>query len=337
MFSKLFYHGTFYEAPYIFASHTLKFLAFAVNRFERPQMNNNSKQALSNLLRQRQPPFVGGNQMANNPGNFNAMQQQRQGGMQPQQVPSQMQNPQSQQFMRNQIRGMAPNQMIPGGPMSGGNVAGNVPGMNSNMVGPNGNMNASQMMMQQNQQNMVGGQQPGGQSSNQSLNQGMGQGMMNAGGSMGIGQQQAGMMQQGMMGNQSQQQFQNYNNFNNPAMGNQPGGGGGAPGSVPVQQNMMSGSNFNQMNAQSTNQVEYMARQRVLQQQQQQQTNRGQYINQTPNITMSNMMNQGGAPPYQRQGSAGGGKPTVSQQQQFSQQQRLRQQQMMMQGIESLY
>ncbi len=62
-----------------------------MNRFERPQINNQSKQALSIMLRQRHPPFMPGNQAAN-PGQFNNMQQQRN-----QQLQQQQQHQQSQQ------------------------------------------------------------------------------------------------------------------------------------------------------------------------------------------------------------------------------------------------
>lgn len=70
-----------------------------MNRFERPQINNQSKQALSIMLRQRHPPFMPGNQAAN-PGQFNNMQQQQQQQQRNQQL--QQQQHQQSQIAQNQ-------------------------------------------------------------------------------------------------------------------------------------------------------------------------------------------------------------------------------------------
>lgn len=51
--------------------------SFSVNRFERPQINNQSKQALSIMLRQRHPPFMPGNQAAGS-NQFNMQQRNQQ-------------------------------------------------------------------------------------------------------------------------------------------------------------------------------------------------------------------------------------------------------------------
>ena len=292
------------------------------------------------------------------------VQQQHQVQQQAQQQQQVQQQQQQQQYARNAIRPpmnpgqMATNQQIPSG----------IGQQLNQTLNPNSIMNQSNQLAQsqlgqgqlaQSQlgQNQLAQQQnivPGGvlpnasgllaQSSNNMLQQPMVQGTGNmlqqqTAGMVGPGINNANVGQlQGMPPNTGQQamysgsqqfggigqNFSGYGNQNLPQQGNH-------------QQNMGMG-NFNQMSAQR-NQAEYLAQQqqqqqqqRTLQQQQQAQANRGQFIQQVPNVTMNSMGTQGAAPPYPRQGQTGGkpGMPVQTQQQQ-QQFQRMRQQQMILQ------
>ncbi|XP_065362312.1 mediator of RNA polymerase II transcription subunit 12 [Calliphora vicina] len=308
-----------------------------MNRFERPQINN-SKQALHNMLRQRQPTF---NQ--NNP-SFNPMQQQQQRqaqGMQPQQQPGainpvqQQQQLQQQQFGRTGMRTMAPNQMA--------GVAPNQMAPNMNAVGMAAQgMGAQNPMMQQQMSTQGMNPQANAQMGmNQSANM-MGAGNASNPNAMMTGQSNTGMVNagsmmqqnvgvagvgnaavnQGMVNTTGPGQFQNFNQYQQ---------GMSQTGGPNQQTNLMGG--FNQMN-QRNNPAEFMAQQQQRGPAGPMAGNRGQYMNQAPNVTMNNMMGQGAVPPYQRQQSTGG-KPGVQQQQfqQQQQQQRMQHQMMQMQGM----
>ncbi|XP_039485003.1 mediator of RNA polymerase II transcription subunit 12 isoform X1 [Drosophila santomea] len=370
------------------------------NRIERPPLNANSKQALSQMLRQRQP-FQQQQAQQGPGGGFNPMQQQpqpsqQQPGPQQQINPNQMrqqqmnpqQNPQSvaafnamqQQQQNAQQQQMNPNQQQQQQFMRGGNMR---PGMAPNQMnqmnmGGQG-MAQNPMMQQQIPQNMVGMVNPnanqmmqsGGAQGGNGVGVGVGVGVGGAGNNPNMGM--GGMPQQGMMQQQPQQQpqqqvqFQNFQNQyqqqqQQQGMQQQGGGAGVGVGMAPNQQqqqqaNMM--GNFNpQMQQANRSNPDFMAAAAVAQQQQQQQQqqqrvvpggmmagNRNQYMNQAPNVTMSNMMGPvpsgvvGQVPPYARQQSAGGGKPGVlNTQQQFQQQQQQQQQlrhqhMMQMQGM----
>ncbi|XP_058826167.1 mediator of RNA polymerase II transcription subunit 12 isoform X2 [Topomyia yanbarensis] len=314
-----------------------------MNRFDRPQLNTNPKQVLSNMLRARIP--MGGA----NPGAANFIQQ-----------PVRSQQP----FMRGPSRPGIPNPMVGSGMgagaggslmgQSGGNIiqtnllnqqnAGLGQGMNANLgnAGMGGNAMMSQAAGNANAGGMgnpgMMGMQNMPQSGNMNpgmVNQGMnptmggtgiaGSGMIgqNGGnansaamgnpGMMGMQSMQQGGMQTGMFQGQGgpyQSMNQNYPNYGTQGMGQQ--GGQGMIG------------NFNQLGQQQRNtQAEYIAQQRALA------ARGGQYGQHAPNVTMNNMVNQGAVPPYPRQG----GKPgaTAAQTHQFQQQQRLRQQMMMQQ------
>ncbi|XP_037934116.1 mediator of RNA polymerase II transcription subunit 12-like [Teleopsis dalmanni] len=302
-----------------------------MNRFERPQLND-PKLALSNMLRARQPNY---NQ--NNNTTFNAMQQQqRQGqGMQPQQQAGlnnvqqqQQQQLQQQQFVRGAIRGairgIAPNQM-------GGTAPNQIaPNMNAVNIGqnitPNPLMQQQQQMAQNNPQAMAMAQNTGmiGSVSNNNSNLMSGQSSNNLVNAGNIMQQNVGgvsnnAVNQNMI-NQGPGQFQNFNQYQQ-----------GINATGPNQQNNIMGG-FNQMN-QRNNPNDFMT-------QQQQRgpagivNNRGQYMNQAPNVTMNTMVGQGTVPPYSRQQNSGGKPGVVSSQHQFQQQQQQRLHQIMqLQGM----
>ncbi|XP_055677088.1 mediator of RNA polymerase II transcription subunit 12 isoform X2 [Lutzomyia longipalpis] len=323
-----------------------------INRFERPSMTNQSKQALSNMLRQRHP-FIGGNQPGN-AANFNIQQQQ--------QRQQQQQQQQQHQFMRNTLRAnlgaqMGPNQAM--NPVMGQTMNQPMGQMGQTMggqgMGPGGMMN-QQSQMGQNPMSQAQAAPQTMMAQGGAMMATAGGAMMNqAGGGMGqtsgIGQGPSGMMQQqpqqapgggaagggaqmvaqgmGAGGMQTIQQGGNqqamFQNQQYQGMAQNFGGyGGQGMNQQNAPQTMM--GNFNQMTPQRTSQAEYIAQQRALQQ------NRGQYMQPAPNVTMNNMVGQGAAPPYSRQGQTGG-KPTQAQQQQFQQanQQRIRQQMMMQQ------
>jgi mediator of RNA polymerase II transcription subunit 12 len=308
-----------------------------VNRFEKPQINNPSKQALSNMLRQRHP---GGNPAA---AYGNNMQQQQR--LQPQNVNA----AQQQQFLRNQLnqrQGMTPQQQQQPilGQVMGQNMGG-VPAaqMNMGVVGPQTQQQPNPNMLQNannggNGMVGVGGQQVGGavvpnvaQMGGMVGNVGSGAGMpmaqqnqgllnQNIGNNTGMGmqgiantnQQAMFQQQQQVQQQQQQQQQQQYQGMNQNYQGynNQGAGMNAATGN----QQMM--GNFNQIPVRNTQ--EYLAQQQKAAAM----GNRGQYGMQAPNVTMV------GAPPYQnpRQIPA-----AQTQQQQLFQQQRMRQQQMLLQ------
>ncbi|KAH8373428.1 hypothetical protein KR009_006618 [Drosophila setifemur] len=359
------------------------------NRIERPPQNANSKQALSQMLRQRQP-FQQQQQQQQGPGGgFNPMQQQQptpqqQPGPQQQINPNQMrqqqmnaqQNPQAvaafnamQQQNAQQQQQMNPNQQQQPQFMRGGNMR---PGMAPNPMAQlnmgGQSMPQNPMMQQQMPQGMVGMVNP---NANQMMQTGGGQGGNGVGVGVGVGAggnnpnmgmnniPQQGMMQQQPVQQQPQPQqqvqFQNFQNqYQQQQQGMQQQGGAGVGvgvgvGMAPNQQQQQQGNmmgNFNpQMQQANRNNPDFMAVAAAAQQQQRgvpggmMAGNRGQYMNQAPNVTMSNMMGPGPGqvPPYARQQPAGGGKPGVlNTQQQFQQQQQqqLRHQQMMqMQGM----
>ncbi|GAB0086625.1 Mediator of RNA polymerase II transcription subunit 12 [Sergentomyia squamirostris] len=327
-----------------------------MNRFERPpNIANPSKQALSNMLRQRHPPFIAANQPAN-AANFN-MQQQQQQQQQRQQQQQQQAQQQQHQFMRtlrpNMAGQMGPAQAM--NPVMGQNMNQPMAQMGQTMggqtMGPASLMN-QQTQMQQNPMSQAQAQPQGMMAQNTGMMVQTSGGMMNQAAS-GMGQQApGGMMQQqqapgggaaggaggmvnqamatGGMQNMQQaggqqamfqnQQYQgitqNFGAYGNQGMNQQAG-----------PQSMM--TNFNQMNPQRTTQAEYMAQHRAMQ------ANRAQYMQPAPNVTMNNMVGQGAAPPYSRPGQTGGKPTQTQQQQQFQQvnQQRIRQQMMMQQSM----
>ncbi|XP_055373234.1 mediator of RNA polymerase II transcription subunit 12 [Condylostylus longicornis] len=323
-----------------------------MQNMQRMSMNPSSKQALSNMLRQKNT-FMGGQQQTN-PGALSMQQQQRQQQLQMQQ------QQQQQMMMRNNMRGMAPNQMggqqnsIPNQMNQMNNLA-QIPQQqnNINQVLNSNSMMAQQSQMQQQNVGMSGGQNAPqmmntnagmmtnantGSSGNPNImsqqNTGMVQGAGMAGQATAMQSQNTGLANQGgamtgqannmmnqqnvnpvaMVNQQAAQQFQQFGTYNNQNMNQQSGP-------------QMMNPGFSQMAAPQRNtQAEYIAQQRAMQQ-----ANRGQYMNQAPNVTMNNMMGggQGAAPPYRQQ--AGVGHAQQQQQQQFQQQQRLRQQMLMQQ------
>ncbi|XP_015113779.1 mediator of RNA polymerase II transcription subunit 12 isoform X2 [Diachasma alloeum] len=158
-------------------------------RYDRPGMNNQSKQALSNMLRHRLPnQFIGGQQQPNAPvggPGFQGMQRQ-------------------QQFIRQQLRaahgapGINQQGMFAPQQQQQQNMYGNMqPGMNQNYTGYGG----QQMIGQGAQQGQAQHQNPGHQGQpHQSAQQ---QQMMQA------QQQQQQQQQQGMMNQQQNMMFQN--------------------------------------------------------------------------------------------------------------------------------
>lgn len=199
-----------------------------MNRFDRPQLNTNPKQVLSNMLRARLP---------GNPGAAGFLPQQAQ------------RNPQ-QPFMRGPMRPSLPNQLA--GTGSGGAMIGHSGGsmiqtnllnqQNSGNGNSGGMANPNMMGMQNMQQNMPN-------------NQGIGMQNMQQGGNIGnAGIAGNNMMGPGMFQNQAapyQNTNQNYSNYGNQGIVQQGG------------QGMM--GNFNQMGQQQRNtQAEYMAQQRAL-------------------------------------------------------------------------
>ncbi|XP_059617864.1 mediator of RNA polymerase II transcription subunit 12 isoform X2 [Phlebotomus argentipes] len=328
-----------------------------MNRFERPSMANQSKQALSNMLRQRHP-FIGGNQATS--ANFN-MQQQRQ-----QQIP----------FMRNTLRASLGGQMGPGGQQSMNPVMGQNMGQMGQAMGGQG-MGGQTMGGQTMGGQAMGGQAMGGQTmGGQAMGgQGMGPGslmtqqsqmgqnpmsqaqsapqamMSQAGGMMAsasggmmtqgqttaMGQAPGGMMQQ----QQQQAPVTGAGGATGGMVGQTMGAGGmqtmqqggGQQAMFQNQQYQGMAQNFGGYGGQAMNQqaapqammtnFSQMSAQRTSQaeyiaQQRALQANRGQYMQPAPNVTMNNMVAQGAAPPYSRQGQTGG-KPTQAQQQQFQQ------------------
>lgn len=331
-----------------------------MNRFERPQINNQSKQALSIMLRQRHPPFMPGNQPAGQPGQQFNMQQQRN------QLQLQQQQQQHQQYIRTSLRGMNPSQMG-NNQMTGMVQPGMGPGINPNNMIANQPSQMPQSQIAQNQQPGIGGimGQTGGNMMSQTGGRLTPASMSQAGGMIGQAggnmmpqgnrtmapttmmsqQAAAGMVpqgmnssgvpvpgiQQGVQGGQQSMFSGNSQQFSGMAQ-NFGGGGGyanqGMPQQPNLQQNMQMG-NFNQINAQRS-QAEFLAQQqRNLQQQQQQQqqvqANR-QFTQQVPNVTMNTMNNMvaqaavGNPPQYPRQQGSGAAAQTQQQQQLFQQQ-----------------
>ncbi|KAJ2943837.1 hypothetical protein O0L34_g8164 [Tuta absoluta] len=314
-----------------------------------PPANTQSKQALSNMLRQRLP--------------FNQMNQMPSGGYPgapphprapfPRQGMRQMQPTQMGQMQPNQMNPMGAmgamtpmsqmGQMGPGqmgsGQMGAGQMGGGQMG-SGQMGGMGGQMFGNQYGgMQQGyggygQQMMQGGQQ-------QMMNQGMGQGVNQMGqqvnpmsqgvnsigqnvGQMSQGVGQSGQMPQGMgqmgqgMGQMGQPMGQMGQMVQGGGMGgmNSQGGamgpqGGSAMGGFPGQQSFQQ----NMMGGRTSQEAAYMAQQR--------QQARPQYNMQAPNVTMGGM--GGGGAAYPR---AAGMAPGGAQYQQMTQQ-RMRQQQML--------
>lgn len=300
-----------------------------MNRFDRPQLNTNPKQMLSNMLRAR----------GVSPGAAGFMQQAQRNPQQP--------------FMRGPIRPGMPNQMVG----SGINAA-----AGGTMMGSGGSMIQTNLIAQQGSGMVNQGLGNTGMSGNALIGQAAGNtnasGMGNAGimGMQNIQQSNninAGMVNQGMnpgMGNPGMlgqgQGATNTGSLNNPnmmGMQNMPQGGmqsGMFQGQGGPYQNMNQNypnygnqglaqqgaqtmmNSFNQMGQQRTSQQEYMAQQRALA------ARGGQYGQHAPNVTMNNMVNQGTVPPYPRPGNTG---TAAAQNQQLQQQQQRFRQQMLIQ------
>ncbi|KAL9908703.1 mediator complex subunit kohtalo isoform 2-T2 [Glossina fuscipes fuscipes] len=295
-----------------------------MNRFERPPHMSNSRQAIHNMLRHRQPPM---NQ--NNSAAFNTMQQQQrqtQGLTTQSQTgvlnPVQQQQLQQQQFARSGMRSMAPSQLTGAAPNQ------MAPGINTVGMGSQ-NLGTQNPIMQQ----QISAQTMNPQNNNQMI--------MN---------QNAGVMSTGNNQNANIMTSQNSTGLVSASamMQQNVGVGGGAVGQNMVNQNAGQFQNFSQYQHQTINQSGNSNQQanivaNFMAQQQQQQppqrgpagmtSNRGQYMSQAPNVTMNSTMGQGAVPPYSRQQTSGGKPGVVSTQQQFQQQQRLQHQMMQMQGI----
>ncbi|XP_026481601.1 mediator of RNA polymerase II transcription subunit 12-like [Ctenocephalides felis] len=292
-----------------------------VNRFERPQASN-SKQAISNMLRQRHPmnQFMPSGAGAGSP----AVGAGGPGG----QYPAAM-GPR-QHMIRQQLRaGMTPNTMgmnANQGMMAGnqainsGMSANQMPGQNMGQMGVQGMGNAGMQgqMMGQNA-NIGQGLNPG--MANQNINnQGMGSQASNqvmAGQNI-SGAQQA-MFQNQQYGNMPQGMNQNY-----PGYTGQPTNQQAMMGGFQGQQQFTNQQNTAMMNQQQRNaHAEYMA----------QRVNRGSYMQQqqAPNVTMNTM--GGPAPPYPRGGQPGSQNqvPQFPQQMNPQQSQRMRQQMLALQ------
>lgn len=305
-----------------------------MNRFDRPQLNTNPKQMLSNMLRAR----------GVSPGAAGFMQQAQRNPQQP--------------FMRGPIRPGMPNQMVG----SGINAA-----AGGTMMGSGGSMIQTNLIAQQGSGMVNQGLGNTGMSGNALIGQAAGNtnasGMGNAGimGMQNIQQSNninAGMVNQGMnpgMGNPGMlgqgQGATNTGSLNNPnmmGMQNMPQGGmqsGMFQGQGGPYQNMNQNypnygnqglaqqgaqtmmNSFNQMGQQRTSQQEYMAQQRALA------ARGGQYGQHAPNVTMNNMVNQGTVPPYPRPGNTG---TAAAQNQQLQQQQQRFRQQMLIQQQQGL-
>lgn len=217
-----------------------------MNQFERPPLNQ-SKQALSNMLRNRHPSYMN-QQNPQVPPNF-TMQQTSQQRIMHQGNPQMRQNmgaqQQNMQFMRNanQMRqGINPmSNQVAAGPMTGNNPAINQGIAGGQVQGPSNQM-AGMMQQQQNT-----GMMSGGQVNNQMMGNQMGA-MANQ---QNIPQQNmnvnvnAGNMNVGQMGNQIGQQMPNTQ-MNSLQMGsNQMGNQGGNTGGGQMFQNQYQG-NVNQ-------------------------------------------------------------------------------------------
>ncbi|XP_017476437.1 PREDICTED: mediator of RNA polymerase II transcription subunit 12 [Rhagoletis zephyria] len=282
----------------------------AVNRFERPQLNQ-SKQALCNMLRQRQPTF---NQ--NNSTSFNAIQQHQQIRQSQGQQTQGPINSVSQQFIRGGIRGITSTQnQLPSG-INGVNIS---QGLNQSNIMPAQQVTAQNMNTQINNQAMAITSNSGviNTSSN---NQNSLMNVQSASGIVGSGN----VLQQNVnlgsangnqiLINQANIPFHNFNQYQQQGMINN-GGSGQVQAS-----NMVSA--YNQMGPRNNN-SDYL---------QQRGTNiRGQFVNPTPNVTMGNII-QNTVSPYSRQQAASGKPSVASSQQQFQQQQRLHHQMLQIQG-----
>ncbi|XP_053952876.1 mediator of RNA polymerase II transcription subunit 12 [Anastrepha ludens] len=276
-----------------------QFYPHQANRFERPQLNQ-SKQALCNMLRQRQPTF---NQ--NNSAQFNAIQQHQQirqtQGQQTQgpigSVP--------QQFVRGGMRGIASSQSQLTSGINGVNIPqgvnqNNMPGQQITPQNMNAQVN-SQTMTSSNPQNNLMNVQPAsgligsGNVLQQNVNLGSGNGNQN-------------------IISQATNPFHNFNQYQQQGLINNSGSG-------QVQSSNMVGA-YNQI-GQRNNSSDYL--------QQRGSNSRGQFVNPNPNVTMGNIIGQNTISPYSRQPTATGKPGVVSSQQQF-QQQRLHHQMMQIQG-----
>ncbi|XP_012157623.1 mediator of RNA polymerase II transcription subunit 12 isoform X2 [Ceratitis capitata] len=289
-----------------------QFYPHQANRFERPQLNQ-SKQALCNMLRQRQPTFNQGNSSS-----FNAMQQHQQirqaQGLQTQgpigSVP--------QQFVRGGMRGIPSNQNQLTNAISGVNIA---QGVNQNSIMAAQQVNAQNINSQTNNQSMAMTSNAGiiNTSSN---NQGNLMNVQNTSGLVGSGN----VMQQNLGSanasqniiNQGTNPFHNFNQYQQQGMMNN-----GGNGQVPTS-NMV--ASYNPM-GQRSNSSDYIQQRGVNAVN----NGRGQFVNPTPNVTMGNMVGQNTISPYSRQQTPSGKPGVVSSQQQF-QQQRLHHQIMQIQG-----
>ncbi|XP_048481682.1 mediator of RNA polymerase II transcription subunit 12 isoform X3 [Plutella xylostella] len=325
-----------------------------VGRGVGPPLNNQSKQALSNMLRQRLP-FNNMTQMQQPTGGYPGAPHPRapfpRQGMRPMQ-PGQMQPNQMGQM--GSMGGMGPMSQMGGVQMGPGQM-----GAGQMAQGQMGQGQMGQGQMGQGQMGNMGGQMFAGQYGGmqqgygyqQQMMQGGQQQMMNQGMGQGINQ----MSQQVSMGQQVNQMGQNVNQMNQGVgQSNQMGQGmgqmgqgmgqmgqpmgqmgqmgqGGGMGSMANQGGSMGPQGGNAMGGfpgqQSfqpnmmggrTSQEAYLAQQR--------QNARPQYIQQAPNVTMGGM--GGPAPPYPRGMPAGAPGPQYGQ---MTQQQRIRQQMLAMQ------
>lgn len=280
-----------------------------MNRFERPQINNQSKQALSIMLRQRHPPFMPGNQPTNS-GQFTMQQQRTQQLQQQQHQQSQQQQQQHQQqqyinrtntSLNTSLRGMNPSVAAMGNNQMSGMVQPMGPGLNPNNMMANQPGPMPQSQIAQNQQPGIGimGPSSGGSMMSQTgritpASMGQGGGMIGqAGGNMipqgnrtmppsAMMSQQGIVPQQGIQqGVQGQSMFTGTpQQFGGMAGMAQNFGGGygnqGIPQQPNLQQNIQMG-NFSQQQINQRTQAEFLAQQqRNLQQQQQQQANQQQ-------------------------------------------------------------
>ncbi|XP_054085206.1 mediator of RNA polymerase II transcription subunit 12 isoform X1 [Zeugodacus cucurbitae] len=283
-----------------------QFYPHQANRFERPQ-HNQSKQALCNMLRQRQPNF---NQ--NNSTSFNALQQHQQirqtQGLQTQSAGSSVQ----QQFVRGGMRGITANQNqltsnISQGLNANGILAGQQSTQNVNSQASNQTMpmaaNTGIINTTSNNQNSL-------------MNVQSASGLVGSGNvlqqNVNIG---AGNSNQNVI---NQPTFHNFNQYQQSGIMNN-----GANGQVPPS-NMV--GSYNQLNQRgsSSDYLQQRGNNSVT-------NNRGQFVNPTPNVTMGNIIVQNTMQPYSRQQCTGGKPSVVSTQQQF-QQQRLHHQMMQIQG-----
>ncbi|XP_067647915.1 mediator of RNA polymerase II transcription subunit 12 isoform X2 [Eurosta solidaginis] len=263
-----------------------QFFAQQGNRFERPQLNQ-SKQALCNMLRQRQPGF---NQ--NNSTSYTAIQQHQQlrQGVQAQSPIGSV----PQQFVRGGMRAISTTQNQLASSINGVNISQNV------------NQNAIISTQQVSSQNM----------NTQSANQ-----MTMASNSVG----QGNILQQNMASananqnliNHTANPFHGFNQYQQPGIINN--SAATQPSSIITSYNQMGQRNTTSdyLQQRGSNTVP---------------NNRGQFVNQTPNVTMGNIIGQNSIPPYSRQQASSGKPSVVSSQQQFQQQQRLHHQMMQIQG-----